>query len=280
MTKCSLASGLKKSFVMFVMKKTWMLGIVLCMLLGCQKQEPTSSTQSTQDFKPKIKAVVVTLPPCSGRYCPQFEVKHVITQQKFINDTIDHAILDMLSTDLDVVVSSENFNQDVQHYADIFIKLDEEIKHLNANTNLSLVIDIKQLQDNPNLLSFELNTSRYLGGAHSFASQHYFNFDIKNRKQLTLDNILLPDQRQKLHDLAYIQFKKWVIAKKLSDNLTDYEQAWNFKLSQNFYLGEKGLVLQYGEYEIAPYIAGMPTFVLPYSQLKGIIKPQYVLKTI
>lgn len=72
--------------------------------------------------------------------------------------------------------------------------------------------------------------------------------------------------------MAHEAFKTWVTDSKLADNVADYEQAWPFKLSDNFLLGEQGLILQYGEYEIGPYVVGLPRLVIPYDQLQEVLK--------
>ena len=76
--------------------------------------------------------------------------------------------------------------------------------------------------------------------------------------------------------MAYAAFKTWVIESKLANNMAEYEQVWKFKLSDNFYLGKQGLILQYGEYEIGPFAVGLPRLVIPYDQLQQIIKPEYL----
>jgi hypothetical protein len=35
-------------------------------------------------------------------------------------------------------------------------------------------------------------------------------------------------------------------------------------------LGEQGLILQYGEYEIGPYVVGLPRLVIPFDELQGV----------
>ena len=43
-------------------------------------------------------------------------------------------------------------------------------------------------------------------------------------------------------------------------------------------MGEQGLILQYGEYEIGPYVVGLPRLVIPFDQLQGVLKPEYLPK--
>jgi hypothetical protein len=43
-------------------------------------------------------------------------------------------------------------------------------------------------------------------------------------------------------------------------------------------LGTEGLILQYGEYEIGPYVVGLPRLTIGYDQLQKILKPEYLPK--
>ena len=105
---------------------------------------------------------------------------------------------------------------------------------------------------------------------------YYYNFDLKEQKQIKLEDLLRPQQKATLEKLAHEAFKTWVTDSKLADNVADYEQAWPFKLSNNFLLGEQGLILQYGEYEIGPYVVGLPRLVIPYDQLQDVLKEEYL----
>lgn len=75
---------------------------------------------------------------------------------------------------------------------------------------------------------------------------------------------------------AHEKFKAWVIESKLANSVEEYEQAWKFTLSDNFYLSSQGLILQYGEYEIGPYVVGLPRLTIPYDQLQTVLKKQYL----
>lgn len=57
-----------------------------------------------------------------------------------------------------------------------------------------------------------------------------------------------------------------------------YEQMLPDALSDgNWYLTDGGLSIVFDPYEIAPYVAGSQTFVIPYEELDGLIQPQWVL---
>ena len=87
---------------------------------------------------------------------------------------------------------------------------------------------------------------------------------------------MAPNQLAALENQAHEAFKTWVIESKLANDVSEYEQAWKFKLSDNYYLSKQGLILQYGEYEIGPYVVGLPRLTIPYEQLQTILKKQYL----
>ena len=161
-------------------------------------------------------------------------------------------------------------------YVQTFLALDQELKALSSNHKISLMIKPKILNADQPLATVVLNSSSYLGGAHGASAQQYYNFDLEKKKLVLLNDILLDKQRPQLERKAYEAFKQWVIASELSTNVQEYEQAWKFKLSENYYLGQQGLILQYAEYEIGPYVAGLPRLTIPYAELQGILKAAYL----
>ena len=101
-------------------------------------------------------------------------------------------------------------------------------------------------------------------------------FDLEQQKILKLQDVILPQKMPQLEKLAYSAFKTWVKDSQLADHIEDYEAVWKFKMTPNFYLGQHGLILQYDEYEIGPYVVGLARLDLPYDQLNGILKPVYM----
>lgn len=171
--------------------------------------------------------------------------------------------------------AEQHMSEQVQPYLDHFLALDQELKTLGANHQISLMISPRILNSQAPLATVVINSSSYLGGAHGASAQRYFNFDLKHQKQVPLKGVVLDQQYAKLQKLAYEAFKAWIIESKLATDVAEYEQVWKFSMSENYYLGKQGLILQYGEYEIGPYVVGLPRLVIPYADLKGILKPEY-----
>lgn len=250
-----------------------------------------------QGDRAKLK---LNLPECDGNTCPEFSIERLQSNQPFVDKVIDQAILDNLDKMLDIAqlskkvadqqqassqASASEVNTDktptqqlqdrVQPYTNSFLALDKELKTLGASGKITISLSPKILNSDKPLATVVLNSSSYLGGAHGSSAQTYFNFDLVSKKQVNLNQIIEANQKAKFEKLAHDAFKVWVIDSKLADNVNEYEQAWKFQLSDNFYLGKQGLILQYGEYDIGPYVVGLPRLTIPYDQLKGILKPQY-----
>ena len=285
-------------------------------LTACQPQqaEPEKKPENTPTEQPDLSAKLIgdaeklqlNLPECEGNNCPEISVERLSSNQPFIDQFVDAQILKQLSSILSVspaedqqiqatesaaseVAASEaksalasvetpklKLEKATQPYMQAFLKLDQELKALSSSQQISLMIKPKILNADVPLVTVVLNSSSYLGGAHGSSSQQYYNFDLKNQQQVELNDILLPNQKAVLEQRAYAVFKTWVTDAKLAENIQDYEQIWKFKLSNNFYLGQQGLILQYAEYEIGPYVVGLPRLTIPYDQLQTVLKKQYL----
>lgn len=287
------------------MKTFYKYSVLACavLLAACQpKSEPKQSQDKPQDppavqqqaepvLQGETAKIAVKLPECKGNTCPDFTVERLQSNFPFIDQLLDQQILEQLGKMLEVVDADapaastakstgakSDLDTQAQLYADSFVKIDEELKALSSSHQISLMIKPKILQPKGKLATVVLNSSSYLGGAHGATSQRYYNFDLANQKQVQLQDLLLPKQKATLDKLAHEAFKTWIVDSKLATDPKEYEQAWPFQVTDNFLLGEQGLILQYGEYDIGPYVVGLPRLVIPFSELQGVLKPEYLPK--
>lgn len=287
------------------MKTIAKFSVLACAILlaACQpksepkesQDKPTDPPAAQQTAEPILRGetvkLQVTLPECKGNTCPDFTVERLESNFPFIDQLLDQQILDQLSKMLDVVDADASaastaktaeqktgLDAQAQAYANAFVKIDDELKALSSSHQISLMVKPKILQPKGKLATVVLNSSSYLGGAHGSTSQRYYNFDLANQKQIQLHDLLLPKQKATLDKLAHEAFKAWIVDSKLATDPKEYEQAWPFQVTDNFLLGEQGLILQYGEYDIGPYVVGLPRLVIPFSELQGVLKPEYLPK--
>lgn len=273
----------------------------------------TQTEQQSIKLVGDIEKLNLSLPKCDGKNCPEISIERLNSNQAFIDHFIDQKIIQELAQILEIapqqaasevaaidhaasaasatdapasnpteaaIAQVETLAQKLEKqtlpYVQSFLALDQELKALSSNHKISLMIKPKILNANQPLATVVLNSSSYLGGAHGASAQQYYNFDLEQKKLVLLNDILLEKQRPQLERKAYEAFKQWVIASELSTNVEEYEQAWKFKLSENYYLGQQGLILQYAEYEIGPYVVGLPRLTIPYAELQGIVKATYL----
>jgi len=278
------------------------------------KEDKATHSQAAQAEVLKLagdtEKLTLNLPECDGNSCPEINIERLSSNQAFIDEFIDQKILKQLDQTLDISPKAlktdqqttaaekskdltpapadetaastsiqtpkQKLEQQVAPYLTTFLSLDKELKALSANHQISLMIKPKILNAGQPLATVVLNSSSYLGGAHGSSSQHYYNFDLKKKKLVELDDILAPNQKAALEQKAHEEFKRWVIDSKLANSVDEYEQAWKFTLSDNFYLSNQGLILQYDEYEIGPYVVGLPRLTIPYAQLQTVLKKAYL----
>ena len=256
-------------------------------LTACQKPKDTEQkpspveaviqaeqVQASGDVMVKKEPAQYTLPVCEGKDCPEVDIQRLETNKPWINQFLDRKIL---------TLSNLQFSEEIAKPTTIQANLDRFVAAAKQDAiargqpvAYSLQVDPEFLGQRGQVASFKIITAYYTGGAHGGASDNYYNLDLKQKKQLMLNDIVLPDQQQKLRDQLYMQFTEWVKKDDSKVNLAEYEQTWPFTLTENFSFTDTGLLFSYGQYEIGPYVAGMPEFVVPYAQLNGIIKPEYL----
>ncbi len=58
--------------------------------------------------------------------------------------------------------------------------------------------------------------------------------------------------------------------------LKNMNKHGNLTYSENFYLSQQGLILQYAEYEIGLYVVGLPRLTVPSDQFTNSTEKQYL----
>src|SRR5690606_32428249 len=103
------------------------------------------------------------------------------------------------------------------------------------------------------------------------------NWDNASGKVLGLAHVLEDGKRG-----AYIAALKEVHSQWLTTNpdaMHDpvaYKRLWPFQDSSNFAFTDGGLLVKYDSYQIAPYSSGQPELLIPYSRLRGILRPEFI----
>ena len=156
-------------------------------------------------------------------------------------------------------------------------KPDDEPRPENSmGSDLSISYDVALAQDDLMSIDFSMS-SYYQGAAHPNAFSEAINFDLKNGKQLKLNDLFKPGAKYlaAISSFCINDLKK---QSKEKDNMLDDSSIQSgagptAKNYESWTITKRGLGINFDPYQVGPYAAG-PQFVLvPYSALKDLINP-------
>lgn len=122
------------------------------------------------------------------------------------------------------------------------------------------------------LLIYRFFCNEYRGGAHGDHKTKFINFDLKNMRQITLDDIFVGEYRELLPDLLWTQLisdQKAGSREELED--LGYAATGDLVPTENFYLSKKGITFYYNVYEFTPYSMGPVEITLPYEAVEYLL---------
>lgn len=131
------------------------------------------------------------------------------------------------------------------------------------------------LFQNPEVLTIEVRSEGFVGGAHGFRDRKLFSFEPKSGKRLSLAELIEPSSERIFHQIVETQFRRArevPEGKSLSDAGFFVAPGEEMPVPDNFGLIQAGLLVQYNEYEVAPYVFGPTEVVVPMEALQGVVR--------
>ncbi|KAB3531537.1 DUF3298 and DUF4163 domain-containing protein [Alkaliphilus serpentinus] len=153
----------------------------------------------------------------------------------------------------------------------LMLEVISELINPYSNT-ITYVTGFYEIKTNErDVLSITLNATGDFGGAHPMSVVKALTFDVKTGDEYELYQLFLPDSDyiQRMSDMIAIQIKERDIPL-----LGDFK---GISPTQDYYIADKALVIFFQLYEIAPYAAGFPYFVIPIYDVSDIIVPDGLL---
>jgi hypothetical protein len=123
------------------------------------------------------------------------------------------------------------------------------------------------------ILSFSIVNSEYFfGAAHPGSYLNYINFDITTGNVISIEDLFVSNYKKELNQIAEKKFIQLFGA-----------EGWdftpgNFNITENYLITKSGLIFTFNQYEIGPYAAGSPTFLIPYKDIKHLINENAIVK--
>lgn len=193
--------------------------------------------------------------------------------QPDLNDTVKRRLSNIFMVDGKI---NTGFDPLVTHFMNSY---KEDLKTTNRPT-MFYTLDNKAiiLRQDSALTTLQIDAYAYLGGAHGSSFTGFINWQTKTHKNLELKDILVDGYEPQLNAIAEKIFRK-------QENLSDTSSLKNdyffkdskFGLNQNFLISPVGLRFVYNQYEIKPYAAGKTDLIVPYTQIKKLIRPNTVV---
>ena len=120
-----------------------------------------------------------------------------------------------------------------------------------------------------NIISIPVVYYQFTGGAHGMSELKTYNYDLVKGKEIQLKDLFKEDCRYKDIINKEIQDN---IEKNQQDYFKGYDGFKGISENQKFYIEENGIVVYFGQYEIAPYSTGIPEFKIPWDKISDCLK--------
>lgn len=237
--------------------------ILLLSLVGCQKGKKLT-------FQP------LNLDETRCSECPEVAIRipNALENSKAartINSALKEEIIEILNYDDETEASS--IKEAVKSFSDGYWELKK--LYPEETTSWEAKIEGKITYEDPVLLTIELNSYLFTGGAHGYTSKRYLNFDKRKGKEL--ENWQLFRDREDFQEFAERKFRNQEsipLEKPINSTGFMFERD-SFYLPENIGFTDEGVKLLYNPYEVASYADGPIILTLPFKE----VKPFLVTKT-
>jgi len=206
-----------------------------------------------------------TKPDCKGT-CPKMTVDSVVFPGKrALTDLVDQTLAAMVSQ-----LNSDHLLPTIDEFEGYYWKTAAPADEVN--------LAAKPIYRNKHLTVLELGAWQYhTGAAHGMSTTQFIIWSNEDNQPLVLADLLRPRQEKHFLALQEQAHEQWLSQLDFAqEDPEQYRRLWPFQPTENIALIDQGVLVKYDPYEIAPYAAGMPSFVIPYQELSGVLKDQFL----
>lgn len=189
---------------------------------------------------------------------------------KYIKEEDKYMIIDIRYPQVINTENSENLSKEIE--GNIYRVIDEVksiIKEYYGDVNEFPSVPY-QIYSNyyvtnvEKVLSFYYEIYQFTGGAHGSTTRYSYNIDIDTGENLTLEKLFKDKDYKKIIDDE--------INKQINMNKDEYflgKDGFNgVNENTEFYINGDTLIIYFQQYEIAPYVKGIPEFKIDMSKIK------------
>ena len=241
------------------MNNKFFLFLFLIVLIGCNNKKEVSfgALNFTTEKETNKPLVVINVP----KAVKQTKVSETI------NNTIKEKIISLLIFDDDVTV--DNIDDAISSLNDEFLSVKEKLP--GDATRWEVTINGEVVYETDKIITIDLETYEFTGGAHGYESSILLNFDAV--KGTLLSNEELISSKEEFYNLAELKFRT---QEKIPANVPINDTGFMFEeevftLPSNIGYTKKGLKLLYNTYEVGSYADGQIEVLLPYKEVNNML---------
>lgn len=185
-----------------------------------------------------------------------------------INNSVKEEVISLLIYDDEIEATT--IEEAIQSFENGYL----ELKKMYPDEPMGWEADIegKVTYEDQNILTIQINSYSFTGGAHGFSSTRFLNFD--KAKGLEMANMEFFKDPLEFQNFAEGKFRdQEKIPATGSINATGFMfEGDEFYLPENIGFTQEGLQLLYEQYEVASYAEGPIILTLTYKELEPYLK--------
>ncbi len=255
------------------MRKLFLLLMVLPTLISCNRSEKTVNHQTQANFREVIdyemKDVLIKDTSCekSIMNCThvQLEYPEFTGNNSNFANRLTHNLITYLLFNKDLqnkkvnnlVAVSKDYINDYYRFKRSFPK---------SSQVWAFILDSKPIYEHDSLFCFSYVFDNYRGGTHGIIEKYFLTFNrYTGKKFWPLDLIKNVDSFKKLAEKKFRELKKLKPDEDL-DKAGFFKPFGKFRLPANIGINNKGIILHYNPYEIAPYSQGPTELIIGFQE--------------
>ena len=260
------------------MKNICAAGLLLIILFSCKKTETTidnskitNDSANVEEVKFNVDSVkLIDSIKLNSKVTESFEASVLvfpIIKNKVLLDSIyakeNIKLADYSKENLQKALVVEKEKYFAQNKKDVSDYLGDFVQTWNQNSAMRL------FTKNGDIITLKYTGDGFSGGAHGYYYEFYKNFDLKTNKTIQLKDILTTTDAKIWDPIMMMNFLK------SKDFTQDLLFDKRIPLNNNFYFDKTNLHFVYGQYEIAPYAAGIINIDIPFSEISQYLTPEF-----
>lgn len=122
-----------------------------------------------------------------------------------------------------------------------------------------------------NLATYMVDSYTYMGGAHGMSVRTPIVMSVRDGHIVRESDFFIPDSKDSLTVMLRRHLPD------AFDSMDDYNMLFvkDIEPNGNYYVTEEGVNYLYGEYEIGPYSMGEISVLIPWDEVRSIVKREY-----